>query len=343
MLASAIVAVGDTDEMIMTAANRFFSKTGSQEQIGTLTDLLTALGRRAINLLTHDQLFAAGRRRPGAERAQREAGRARSVGADGDEDEDPLAIIIKGQCSRELHDLGLTFKSLNIKVVVPRSPRRAAGRAPWRRRQRRHRAGGAGAARPGGAAGGRSRDLGQGARAGAAPRGQRGADRPGGGDQAGSAGDAAHRGAEGDADRAGDGGCGAVRVEAQGQAEAERVRLNTMAAGEAERSRVLADAQAEAIRKVNEAIPQGGEAYLLLRQLEMLPQIAPRSPTRWRRSRMVTVSAAATARRDRRVAHHRGDPDGARGTTRQRAPSTATAMAPRRTARRTPRSAATST
>src|SRR5205085_1065586 len=37
------------------------------------------------------------------------------VGAE--DDDDRLAIIIKKACSRELHDLGLTFNSLNIKVV----------------------------------------------------------------------------------------------------------------------------------------------------------------------------------------------------------------------------------
>ena len=44
--------------MVLTAANRFFSK-GRQEQLVTLTDLLTSAGRRAVNLLTHDQLFSA--------------------------------------------------------------------------------------------------------------------------------------------------------------------------------------------------------------------------------------------------------------------------------------------
>src|SRR6059036_1273391 len=58
ILASAIVSVGDTDTMIKTAANRFFAKS-DEEQISTLTDLLTSSGRRAINLLTHDQLFSA--------------------------------------------------------------------------------------------------------------------------------------------------------------------------------------------------------------------------------------------------------------------------------------------
>src|SRR5437763_4779519 len=58
VLASAIVSVGDSDQLIKTAANRFFSK-GDADQLSTLTDLLTSAGRRAINLLTHDQLYSA--------------------------------------------------------------------------------------------------------------------------------------------------------------------------------------------------------------------------------------------------------------------------------------------
>src|SRR6476469_10066543 len=58
VLASAIVSVGDSDTMIKTAANRFFSKSEA-DQVNTLTDLLSSSGRRAINLLTHDQLFSA--------------------------------------------------------------------------------------------------------------------------------------------------------------------------------------------------------------------------------------------------------------------------------------------
>ena len=64
VLASAIVSVGDTDQLIKTAANRFFSK-GDSDQLSTLTDLLSSSGRRAINLLTHDQLFSA-KATPGA-------------------------------------------------------------------------------------------------------------------------------------------------------------------------------------------------------------------------------------------------------------------------------------
>jgi len=58
VLASAIVSVGDSDVLIKTAANRFFSKR-EPDQVSTLTDLLSSSGRRAINLLTHDQLFSA--------------------------------------------------------------------------------------------------------------------------------------------------------------------------------------------------------------------------------------------------------------------------------------------
>src|ERR1700759_361060 len=67
VLASAIVSVGDTDVLIRTAANRFFSKSDA-DQLSTLTDLLSSSGRRAINLLTHDQLFSA-KATPGAGRS----------------------------------------------------------------------------------------------------------------------------------------------------------------------------------------------------------------------------------------------------------------------------------
>src|SRR5580693_5692794 len=54
--ASAIVSVGENETMVNTAANKFFSKSGG-EQMSTLTDVLSSAGRRAINLLKHDQLF----------------------------------------------------------------------------------------------------------------------------------------------------------------------------------------------------------------------------------------------------------------------------------------------
>lgn len=108
--ASAIVSVGEDDAMVNTAANKFFSKSQG-EQLQTLTDVLSSAGRRAINLLWHDQLFNA---RSGSVPATGPA--AAAMAKRGEDDE--LAVIIKDACSRELLDLGLTFNSLNIKAVL---------------------------------------------------------------------------------------------------------------------------------------------------------------------------------------------------------------------------------
>ena len=114
VLASAIVSVGDTDTLTRTAANRYFAKR-EDEQLSTLTDLLSSSGRRAINLLTHDQLFSAKTApRPAAAVIEQPVSEATAAAED---DDDPLAIIIRKACSRELTDLGLIFNSLNIKVV----------------------------------------------------------------------------------------------------------------------------------------------------------------------------------------------------------------------------------
>src|SRR3954465_2859511 len=53
VLATAIVSVGDSDQLVKTAANRFLSKSES-DQSPTLTDLLSSSGPGSINLLTHD-------------------------------------------------------------------------------------------------------------------------------------------------------------------------------------------------------------------------------------------------------------------------------------------------
>src|SRR6185436_520511 len=131
VLASAIVSVGDSDVLIKTAANRFFSKT-ADDQLNTLTDLLSSSGRRAINLLTHDQLFSAKTAPvPKALTAGESASTAVAPvtrqpsaltttdheGRDLEDEDDPLAVIIRKACSRELTDLGLIFNSLNIKAV----------------------------------------------------------------------------------------------------------------------------------------------------------------------------------------------------------------------------------
>src|SRR6476620_4291750 len=107
VLASAIVSVGDSDELIKTAANRFFSKPDA-DQVNTLTDLLSSSGRRAINLLTHDQLFSAKTApsaaltllpgSPSTAVAPRPAAPLPSVAREGgvtlDDDDDPLSVII---------------------------------------------------------------------------------------------------------------------------------------------------------------------------------------------------------------------------------------------------------
>jgi flotillin len=108
--ASAIVSVGEDEAMVNTAANKFFSKPGS-EQMSTLTDVLSSAGRRAINLLWHDQLF-------NARTAPVPAGSAAADALSKRGEDDELAVIIKDACSRELLDLGLSFNSLNIKAVL---------------------------------------------------------------------------------------------------------------------------------------------------------------------------------------------------------------------------------
>lgn len=114
--ASAIVSVGEDEAMVNTAANKFFSKSGG-EQLSTLTDVLSSAGRRAINLLKHDQLFNA--RSGGAAPSQALAERGSTdLALAGRGEDDELAVIIKDACSRELMDLGLSFNSLNIKAVL---------------------------------------------------------------------------------------------------------------------------------------------------------------------------------------------------------------------------------
>ncbi len=116
--ASAIVSVGEDEAMVNTAANKFFSKSAA-EQLSTLTDVLSSAGRRAINLLKHDQLFNArsGGPSPSAATALVPAAPAALALTNRGED-DELAVIIKDACSRELMDIGLSFNSLNIKAVL---------------------------------------------------------------------------------------------------------------------------------------------------------------------------------------------------------------------------------
>jgi len=114
--ASAIVSVGEDEAMVNTAANKFFSKSGN-EQLSTLTDVLSSAGRRAINLLKHDQLFSVRTGVSPTSTALATTGPTDLALPNRGED-DELAVIIKDACSRELMDLGLSFNSLNIKAVL---------------------------------------------------------------------------------------------------------------------------------------------------------------------------------------------------------------------------------
>jgi flotillin len=270
VLASAIVSIGDTEEMILTAANKFFSKS-EDEQLSTLTDLLTSAGRRAVNLLKHDELFSA--KTPVQAPLD-------GVAIGSDEDDDRLAIIIKKNCSRELHDLGLIFNSLNIKTVqsdvADARRRQSAVEAQANadivvaEQQRRAKEAQLAAEQ---AISDKNRDLEQTRAQNAALIAQAEAKKQ----------DALafQRHAE----------LQATEI-AQAKADAERVRLGAQAGADAEAAKIrtVAEAQGEAIRKINEAIQEGGNAYLTLRQLEMLPQIAPVIADALGQARMITVS-----------------------------------------------------
>jgi flotillin len=290
VLASAIVSVGDSDAMIKTAANRFFSKSDA-DQVNTLTDLLSSSGRRAINLLTHDQLYSARTAPPprallesGASTAivPQDRASALPVHTDAMEDEDdPLAVIIRKACSRELTDLGLVFNSLNIKVVqseVAEARRRqsaveaqANAEIVAAQQTRRAREAQLEAER---VISDKTRELEQTRASNAALIAQAEAKKQ---DAL-----ALQRSSELDATQI-----------AQAKADAERVRIEALAAAEAEaiRIRTIADATAESIRKVNEAIAVGGESYFRYKQIELLPQLAPAIADALSQAKLVTISS----------------------------------------------------
>jgi len=290
VLASAIVSVGDSDMLIKTAANRFFSKKEA-DQINTLTDLLSSSGRRAINLLTHDQLFSA-----------KAAPTVRAIGSgtpvlpvkaapsaitlhEGDptvieDEDDPLAVIIRKACSRELTDLGLIFNSLNIKIVqseVAEARRRQSAAEAQANAEivaatqsRRAKEAQLDAERT---ISDKQRELEQTRASNAALIAQAEAKRQ---EAAGL-----QRVAELDATQI-----------AQAKADAAKVRLEAEAAADAEAIRIrrIADATAESIQKVNRAIQEGGESYFRYRQIEMLPQIAPAIADALGQAKLITMS-----------------------------------------------------
>lgn len=290
VLASAIVSVGDSDEMIKTAANRFFSKP-DEEQINILIDLLSSSGRRAINLLTHDQLFSAktAPRLPAgapstALAQQDEVARALAPvhvrGEPVEDDDDPLAIIIRKACSRELTDLGLSFNSLNIKVVqseVAEARRRQSTAEAQANAEivaalqtRRAKEAELEAER---VISDRQRELEQTRASNAALVAEAEAKK--------QAALATQRIAELEATQIAQARADAerVRIEAEAQARAEAIRITT-----------VAEATAESIRKVNQAIQSGGEAYFRYKQIEMLPDVAPFIADALSKARLVTIS-----------------------------------------------------
>jgi flotillin len=292
VLASAIVSVGDSDIMIKTAANRFFSKSDA-DQLNTLTDLLSSSGRRAMNLLTHDQLFSAKSAPPvralGAGESAATAVVARPAPTVAlteqeqrniEDEDDPLAVIIRKACSRELTDLGLIFNSLNIKVVqseVAEARRRQSAAEAQANadivsanQSRRAKEAQLEAER---AISDKQRELEQTKASNAALVAQAEAKRQ---EAAGL-----QRVAELDATQI-----------AQAKADAAKVRLAAEASADAEAIRIrrIADATAESIEKVNHAIQAGGESYFRYRQIEMLPQIAPDIAAALAQSKMITIS-----------------------------------------------------
>jgi len=292
VLASAIVSVGDTDTLIKTAANRFFSKSDA-DQLNTLTDLLSSSGRRAMNLLTHDQLFSAkAAPTPRALAAAASAGTsvaarpaAELVPADTsslEDEDDPLAVIIRKACSRELTDLGLIFNSLNIKVVqseVAEARRRQSAAEAQANadivaanQSRRAKEAQLEAER---AISDKQRELEQTKASNAALIAQAEAKR--------QEATGLMRVAELDATQI-----------AQAKADAAKVRLAAEADADAEAIRIrrIAEATAESIQKVNQAIEAGGESYFRYRQIEMLPQIAPAIADALAQAKLVTISNA---------------------------------------------------
>ena len=280
VLASAIVSVGDSDTMIKTAANRYFAKP-EMDQLNTITDLLSSSGRRAINLLTQDQLFSAKTApRVRVNLPAVAGGSGTDLQLQESEEDDPLAIIIRKACSRELTDLGLVFNSLNIKVVqseVAEARRRQSAAEAQANadiatavQNRRAKEAQLEAER---AISDANRELEQTKASNAALVAQAEAKR--------QEALAVQRAAELEATQI-----------AQAKADAERVKIEAEARAEAEaiKIRTIAEATAESIRKVNEAVRQGGENYFKYRQIEMIPDIAPVIADALAKARLVTIS-----------------------------------------------------
>ena len=84
---------------------------------------------------------------------------------------------------------------------------------------------------------------------------------------------------------------------AQARADAEKVKIEATARAEAQAIGIttVAEATAESIRKVNNAIKEGGEAYFRYRQIEMLPDIAPVIADALAKARLINFSSDGTS------------------------------------------------
>ncbi|MBC8141681.1 MAG: hypothetical protein H7Y38_09610, partial [Armatimonadetes bacterium] len=283
VLASAIVSVGDSNLMILTAANKFFARNIG-EQTAILSDLLTSTGRRAVNLLNHDELYSAKTRADGTVMSSSESA-ASSLVSGSIEDDDRLAMIIKSACSRELQDLGLVFNSLNIKEVqseVAEARRRQSAveakanadivAADQERRSKEAQLAAEQAVND------KQRDLDQRRAENAALIATAEAKRQ---DALATQREAELR---------------ATQI-AQANADAAKMRIAAEAAAEAEavKIRALGAAQADAIRAVNDAIRDGGDAYLQLKQLEMLPLITPAIASALAQAKIININSGSAA------------------------------------------------
>jgi flotillin len=259
--ASAIVSVGEDDTMVNTAANKFFSKN-PMEQLSTLTDVLSSAGRRAINLLKHDQLFSV-RTGPAAVSTAlaTTGGTSDALATRGEDDE--LAVIIKDACSRELMDLGLSFNSLNIKAVLSEV-------AEARRRES--------AARAKADADVVQAQEEQRARIAQLEAAQKVNDQEKALNMQIASNGASIAKAEADKQAAVRGQREAELAASQitqARADAEQNVIQQEAEGRAQAARIraIAEAEADAIRKKAEALAAAGDFYLDLRRLELAPSL----------------------------------------------------------------------
>ena len=260
--ASAIVSVGENDSMVNTAANKFFSKSTS-DQLSTLTDVLSSAGRRAINLLKHDQLFNARSATNTAAAITARNDAAALSGRTLEPDDDELAVIIKDACSRELLDLGLAFNSLNIKAVLSEV-------AEARRRES--------AARAKASADVVQAQEEQRSRIAQLEAQQKVNDQEKNLNMQIASNGAAIARAEAEKQAAvrqqREAELAATQI-TQAQADAEENVIQQEAEGRAQAARIraIAEAEADAIRKKAEALIDAGQAYLDLKRLELAPEL----------------------------------------------------------------------